>query len=767
MILKYATFVALLLCLLQWGCVQRIDPGKADEEVRRLLDNVPGFDWEPNDQSRLVFSENNSLPIPPMDDNLSREITIKIQKNDAYVDGNESSLLENRQWRKSLPVDANGSVLLNLETAMELALLHSREFQQQKEALYLSALDVTYERFQLGPVPFAGVSGQVSQEVDEDTSDFQSRAKAGFRGIAGRGTSWVVSLANRLSIELSGGDVEVGGSLANLTVTQPLLRGASRRIYLEKLTQSERSLLADARSLEQFRQGFFLHVVLGSNPAGTVGSSGVISAISPPSTGVSGFLGLVQELQRIRNQEANVAKLNDSLLQLEAAFEAGRIGSRLQVDQARQALYNGQSRLLAAKSSFANRQDGYKLFLGLPPDLSMRVMDDYIESFRLSDSDLVGLQEEVNNILSAVRNPDEVRTIESLRAYFDQIIGMQVRTELSMDNLREDFAKFQQVLPLRKKGFASLRKRSDLKELGMGEDTFRDRDLDNLMEELNSTINGVSSSLRVFYQSLDQWDDESESLPLDIIRGRLSALLNGFSGTLLELSLVKASARLESIIMEEVMISPKDSTEVASSYRMDWKNNRAALVNVWRKADLAKEDLKSDLDLVLSGDLGSDSMGAGQFESDESRIRVGIELDTPLSKVRERNRYKASLLRYQQARRSYLAYEDSILRAFRAHQRLAKLFQLNFELSRAAVRGAIAQVDLARMRLGEPPQPGRNAQFGATTARDLVNALNDLLDASNSFVEVWIGYEAMRMRYAYDMGTMQLSEEGIWIDTTQ
>ena len=767
MILKYATFVALLLCLLQWGCVQRIDPGKADEEVRRLLDNVPGFDWEPNDQSRLVFSENNSLPIPPMDDNLSREITIKIQKNDAFADGNKSSILENRQWRKFLPVDANGSVLLNLETAMELALLHSREFQQQKEALYLSALDVTYERFQLGPVPFAGVSGQVSQEIDEDSSDFQSRAKAGFRGIAGRGTSWVVSLANRLSIELSGGDVEVGGSLANLTVTQPLLRGASRRIYLEKLTQSERSLLADARSLEQFRQGFFLHVVLGSNPAGTVGSSGVISAISPPSTGVSGFLGLVQELQRIRNQEANVAKLNDSLLQLEAAFEAGRIGSRLQVDQARQALFNGQSRLLAAKSSFANRQDGYKLFLGLPPDLSMRVMDDYIESFRLSDSDLVGLQEEVNNILSAVRNPDEVRTIESLRAYFDQIIGMQVRTELSMDNLREDFAKFQQVLPLRKKGFASLRKRSDLKELGMGEDTFRDRDLDNLMEELNSTINGVSSSLRVFYQSLDQWDDESESLPLDIIRGRLSALLNGFSGTLLELSLVKASARLESIIMEGVMISPKDSTEVASSYRMDWKNNRAALVNVWRKADLAKEDLKSDLDLVLSGDLGSDSMGAGQFESDESRIRVGIELDTPLSKVRERNRYKASLLRYQQARRSYLAYEDSILRAFRAHQRLAKLFQLNFELSRAAVRGAIAQVDLARMRLDEPPQPGRNAQFGATTARDLVNALNDLLDASNSFVEVWIGYEAMRMRYAYDLGTMQLSEEGIWIDTTQ
>ncbi len=164
-----------------------------------------------------------------MDDNISREITLRIQKDDAYEDGNESSILENRQWRKSLPFNASGSVLLDLETSMELALLHSRKFQQQKEALYLSALDVTYERFQLGLVPFAGVSGQVSQGIDEDTTDFQSRAKAGFRGIAGRGTTWVASLANRLSIELSGGDVEVGRSLANLTITQPLLRGARQR----------------------------------------------------------------------------------------------------------------------------------------------------------------------------------------------------------------------------------------------------------------------------------------------------------------------------------------------------------------------------------------------------------------------------------------------------------------------------------------------------------------------------------------------------------
>ena len=67
------------------------------------------------------------------------------------------------------------------------------------------------------------------------------------------------------------------------------------------------------------------------------------------------------------------------------------------------------------------------------------------------------------------------------------------------------------------------------------------------------------------------------------------------------------------------------------------------------------------------------------------------------------------------------------------------------------------------MRLDEPPQPGKNSQFGATTARDLVNALNDLLDASNGFLQVWIGYKALEMRYAYDLGTMNLSvKESGW-----
>lgn len=756
---------ALLLMFFWLGaCRSKIDPQSADREVRELLRDVPGFNWELSKESRLNETQSGSFPFVPKDDPDSRKITERIQEKSAYADGNTTVLPLGNQWQNSLPLDANGAIELNLENAMSLAMLHSPEFQRQKENLYLSALDVTYERFRLDPNPFAGVTAQADREIDDDEVDVQSRAQVGIRGVAGQGASWVVSLANRLTLELSNGDAKVGGSLANLTITQPLLRGASKRIYRERLTLAERKLLADARRLEQFRQGFFLDVITGSNPSEGIGTSG-IPRPSSFSSGVSGYLGLVQEVQRIRNQEANVAKLKDSLAQLEAAFEAGRIGNRLQVDQARQALYNGQSGLLAAKSVYENKLDGYKIFLGLPPDLLLRVEDDYLEHFRLTDPMLVEVQSEINELLQTIRSPGLKIELGFFEGFGEQTIEMKYSIDQSLLGLKEDFEILVDQMPQRKKWYKNLRNRSDLKDLGMGSNAFQDSALDQLVTGLNKTSSRLNEELASHWDQLNNWNEVLPTTPLENARGVLANLLNDLSGVVLELSLARASVRLESIVMIEVSVDPKIAHQTASEARLDWMNARAALVDSWRMTDLARDDLRTDLDLVLSGDLGSDSMGSGHFKSSEGRVSVGIELDTPLSKVRERNRYQASLIQYQQARRQYLAFEDSVLRSLRQHTRLAKLYQLNFELSRAAVRGAIAQVDLARLRLNEPPQPGKNSQFGATTARDLVNALNDLLEASNSFLSVWIGYEAMRMRLTYDLGAMSLSDNGLWEDS--
>ena len=422
----------LVWILLLTGCNNRIDPAVADREVRALLGDAPFFDWEVDPYSRLAAPSGNQFPLSPVDDPDARKVTLRIQQKDAHEDGNQSIKLESGKWREKLPLLENGNVLLDLETSMKLALLHSREFQAQKEELYLSALNVTYERFRLQPKPFFGVSGEIADVGEGSESALESRAQAGFSGVAQQGATWVASLASRLSVELSEGTAELGGSLANLTITQPLLKGASKRIYRERLTLAERRLLNDARSMEQFRQGFFLGLVTGSNPSRGPGESGLVSSSSQFSSSVSGYLGLLQDAQRIRNQEANVAKLRDSLAQLEAAFEAGRIGNRLQVDQARQALFGGQSGLLASKASFESRLDAFKQSMGLPPDLRVQVDEGYVEQFRLTDVQLVTLQEYLNRLLLFIRNPEETPAKEDLEIFGREALSMKKEVEESL-----------------------------------------------------------------------------------------------------------------------------------------------------------------------------------------------------------------------------------------------------------------------------------------------------------------------------------------------
>ena len=68
--------------------------------------------------------------------------------------------LENPAWREALAeyvkVGEDGSIKLNVDSALRLAYVHSPPHRTQLETLYLSALDVTAERFRLDAQFFGG-----------------------------------------------------------------------------------------------------------------------------------------------------------------------------------------------------------------------------------------------------------------------------------------------------------------------------------------------------------------------------------------------------------------------------------------------------------------------------------------------------------------------------------------------------------------------------------------------------------------------------------
>ena len=57
---------------------------------------------------------------------------------------------------------------------------------------------------------------------------------------------------------------------------------------------------------------------------------------------------------------------------------------------------------------------------------------------------------------------------------------------------------------------------------------------------------------------------------------------------------------------------------------------------------------------------------------------------------------------------------------------------------------------------------GRSA--GPTAARDAIQALTDLLNAQNGLLNIFVNYEVVRRGLDLDLGTMELTPEGLWID---
>jgi hypothetical protein len=196
-------------------------------------------------------------------------------------------------------------------------------------------------------------------------------------------------------------------------------------------------------------------------------------------------------------------------------------------------------------------------------------------------------------------------------------------------------------------------------------------------------------------------------------------------------------------------------------------NARARLVDAWRKVGYFANPLKSGLDITINGAMGTTGSRDNdpfRFDARNGILRMGLRFDTPLDRLAERNDYREALIDYQRARREYMLFEDRVSQSLRNTLRIVQLSQFNFELRRSAVQVAIAQVDLARLRLAEPPRPGVQAQFGATTARDLVSALNDLLDSQNDFLSLQVGYDVLRLVLDFELGTMHVDNDGLWID---
>ena len=856
------------------GCTRQAYRAKTNNEVYYLIDEKVAHSGEPtapyrievDPRSRFFDPFNPDRPPMPEDDPVANQYMRMVDRKRGYPlweANGRTNTAENPQWWNYLPLDERCVLVLSLDDAVRTALLHSPAFQQNLETLYLSALDVSSERFLLDSQFFGGyaVTGVTDGPrrnggTNSSSTITGSLNSSGPRPLSMRrrfatGADLVVGLANSITWQVSGPNNQSATTLLDFSLIQPLLRQAGRDVVLERLTLAERTLLANVRAMERYRRGFYMQVVTGRQAEqgpqrrgglfggaglegftalgggfGRVGTTNAQGGFTDTGTpGAGGYLGLLQQQLQIENFEENLARLRENLFRLEDTYRELLMTiplsqdviptQQLQVAQARQALFTSQNQLITQQAQYEQVLDAFKRTMGLPSYLCVEIRDPLLDRFKLISPplktrrvELANLRDQIGqtntrilNLTVTQRNPQtgalsrtiqqsepltrELNTLAQDVAPMEQIHQQIVTSDIPM--VMQDIERLRLAIPERRKQLARLRDVAE-REKGMycrllplpqfDLSLLRDDELIALPDQLVAELDKLAVRFGGYEQRIaelgqriavyasggtaNQNDQDRFRLLSDEVLLASQDLIASMAEDLLALQLVQARARTETALLAEVDIEPLQAVEIARRNRNDWMNNRAALVNSWRAIEVVADDLESTLDVVFSGDVQNVGDNPLALRSSTGRLRVGLAWDAPITRLQERNRYRQSLIEYQQAKRSYYQFEDTVWTNLRTALRTIRLNQYNFELQRYAVRGAALQIsineDLRQIR------ETLSQASGPTAARDTVSALSDLVNAQNLFLGVWVNYEALRRNLDLDMGTMQIDSEGLWID---
>ena len=303
-------------------------------------------------------------------------------------------------------IEAREPVLLSLVQALDVAAENSREFQRQKEQLYLTALNLTRSQNDF-MLRFAG-GGTAAVDGEDDDSAFVSLSddlSAGVTTFAG--TRVVVSFVNTfLRSVLSGGGFD-GDSILGMTLTQPLLRGAGRRIVREPLTQAERDVVYAMRAFERFRSNFVVGIV-------------------------SDYWAVVAQMADLRNVEANYQSLVQSREQIEELYRAGR-RTVTDLGRAKQSEYNADAQRVAAANRLQTSLDRFKLTLGLPVTAEVALDPDELANVRARGVQPVVVDEDGAVALALDRRYDHQTVIDEVEDAGRRIVVAEDALGMALD----------------------------------------------------------------------------------------------------------------------------------------------------------------------------------------------------------------------------------------------------------------------------------------------------------------------------------------------
>jgi outer membrane protein TolC len=409
------------------------------------------------------------------------------------------------------------AVVLSLDKALEIAATNSREYQSERERLYLTALSLTLSRYEFAPQFFGLISGDYDNTDMGDEEEVSGDTDFGVGWLFATGTRVSASLGSSISQFLTHDPRKAASSVFELTVTQPLLQGAGVAVT-EPLTQAERDVIYSMRDFVRFRRRFFVDVL-------------------------SDYYGVLRQRQILENERLNYESLARTLERYEWLARAGEI-AEFEVDRIRQDELRAEDRLEAARQSYEARLDAFKVTLGLPTEA--RAILDPAELEKLTAEGDVQLEMELEKIVRVAlerrldlmtareRVEDAERKVEVARN--DLLPGLDLSASLTTDtdgeNSPADFqgdrtdlsAGFELDLPLDKKAERNAYRR---RLIGLDSTT---RDYERLRDEVVQDVRDswrqygrAGSSYQIQKRSVELAERRVESAAMRLDAGRAEA----------------------------------------------------------------------------------------------------------------------------------------------------------------------------------------------------------------------------------------------------
>ncbi|MBG87602.1 MAG: hypothetical protein CMO80_11975 [Verrucomicrobiales bacterium] len=242
-----------------------------------------------------------------------------------------------------------GELWLNMEGALDIAVRQSREYQREKENLYLAALRLSDRRNVFASIWTGRANPDIERESDGDVvvQSRQSTQLGVSKRIFRTGGTVTAQLANDMFKYLVGNPGRQVVNTISLSITQPLLRGGGRyNATANSLTQAERDVVYAIRDYSQFQKRFAVDIV-------------------------KDYLELLGQKTTVRNNYANYESRKSASRRAE---RRAPIDGKQNEYLARQAELRAKNSYINSITGYQNRLDSFKEKLAIP--LSMSVLLD-------------------------------------------------------------------------------------------------------------------------------------------------------------------------------------------------------------------------------------------------------------------------------------------------------------------------------------------------------------------------------------------------------